>query len=66
MRVIVDREKCVAAGQCVIEADDVFDQSDEDGVVVLLQEHPPADRLEAVRRAAELCPSMAITVIEDE
>jgi ferredoxin len=66
MRVIVDREKCVAAGQCVIEAEDVFDQSDEDGVVVLLQEHPPADRLEAVRRAAELCPSMAITVIEDE
>jgi ferredoxin len=66
MRVIVDREKCVAAGQCVIEAEDVFDQSDEDGVVVLLQESPPADRLEAVRRAAELCPSMAITVTEDE
>jgi ferredoxin len=65
MRVIVDRDKCVASGQCVIEADDVFDQPEEDGVVVLLQEKPPDERREAVLRAAELCPSMAITVVED-
>ena len=64
MRVKVDTEKCVAAGQCVIEADDVFDQRDEDGVVVLLQENPPPDRWEAVRRAAELCPALAITLEE--
>jgi ferredoxin len=64
MRVIVDTEKCVAAGQCVIEADDIFDQDDDEGVVVLKEQHPPADRAEAVRRAASLCPAMAITVEE--
>jgi ferredoxin len=65
MRVIVDTEKCVAAGQCVIEAPEVFDQRDEDGVVILLNESPGEDQLEAVRRAAELCPALAIVVVED-
>ena len=62
MKVIVDTEKCVAAGQCVIEAEDVFDQREDDGVVILLQENPPAERAEAVRRAAELCPALAIMI----
>jgi ferredoxin len=65
MRIIVDTEKCVAAGQCVIEAPEVFDQRDEDGVVILLNESPAEDQLEAVRRAAELCPALAIVVVED-
>jgi len=65
MKITVDTEKCVAAGQCVIEAEDVFDQREDDGVVILLQESPPAERLEAVKRAAELCPALAITVEED-
>jgi len=62
MRVIVDQEQCVAAGQCVLEADDVFRQRDDDGVVELILENPPHDRLEAVKRAAELCPAMAIQI----
>ncbi|MBB5781319.1 ferredoxin [Nonomuraea jabiensis] len=31
MKIIVDQDKCVASGQCVMAADDVFDQRDEDG-----------------------------------
>ncbi|MFD9552356.1 ferredoxin [Nocardia salmonicida] len=64
MRIVVDEEKCVAAGQCVLEAEDLFDQRDEDGIVVVLDEEPSADRYEAARRARDLCPALAIMVEE--
>jgi ferredoxin len=64
MRVTVDPGKCVASGQCVLTADAVFDQREEDGVVVLLDPTPPSELAEDVRRAAALCPARAITVEE--
>jgi ferredoxin len=62
MRVLLDEEKCVGAGQCVLAADDVFDQRDEDGIAVLLDEHPDQGRRGAVETAAQLCPAQAIRV----
>jgi ferredoxin len=62
MKVTIDQDKCVASGQCVVAAADVFDQRDEDGIVVLLTPTPPAQRADDVRRAAALCPARAITV----
>ena len=59
MDVRIDQAGCVAAGQCVLAAPDVFDQREEDGVAVLLQE-PTADHEDAVREAALLCPAQAI------
>jgi ferredoxin len=32
MKVFVDQDTCVASGQCVLTAADVFDQRDEDGL----------------------------------
>lgn len=64
MRIEVDEDKCVGGGQCVLAAAEVFDQRDEDGVVVLLDKEPRADLHEAVREAAMLCPAAAIRVIE--
>ncbi|ELP65200.1 ferredoxin [Streptomyces turgidiscabies] len=64
MRVVVDEEKCVAAGQCVSAAMDVFDQRDEDGIVVVLNENPPAELAEDVRNAAAICPALAIRIEE--
>ena len=64
MKVVVDEEKCCAGGQCVLAAPDVFDQRDEDGVVVLLNANPPLELLEGVREAALICPAAAITVEE--
>ncbi|GAB3980313.1 ferredoxin [Actinoallomurus sp. NPDC050550] len=64
MKVIVDQDKCVASGQCVTSAPDVFDQRDEDGIVVLLAEEPPADLAADVRQAAAVCPALAIQVEE--
>lgn len=65
MKVRVDREKCVAAGQCVLAAAAVFDQDENDGVVILLNDDPGADQYDAVRLAAQMCPSSAIDVTED-
>ncbi|MFG7943453.1 ferredoxin [Streptomyces cacaoi] len=62
MRVTVDPDKCCGAGQCVLVAPEVFDQRGEDGIVVLLDAAPPADRHEAVREAAAICPAAAIEV----
>jgi len=42
----------------------VFDQRDEDGVVVLLNPNPTADQAEGARRAAAFCPAMAIQIEE--
>ncbi|MEV4112685.1 ferredoxin [Nonomuraea sp. NPDC049695] len=64
MKIIIEQDKCVASGQCVMAADDVFDQRDEDGIVVLLKEDPAPDRLEDVKQAALVCPALAITVEE--
>ena len=64
MKVHVDQEACVASGQCVMAAEDVFDQRDEDGVVVLLEPEPSPDRAADVRQAAAVCPALAITVEE--
>ena len=62
MKVVVDEGKCVAAGNCVAAAMDVFDQRDEDGIVVLLTEYPPAELAEEVRNAAAVCPALAIRI----
>ncbi|MER5195741.1 MULTISPECIES: ferredoxin [unclassified Streptomyces] len=64
MKVVVDEEKCVAAGQCVAAAMDVFDQREDDGIVVLLDESPPAELAEDVRNAAAVCPALAIRLEE--
>jgi ferredoxin len=64
MRVIVDTEKCIASGSCVMEDSAVFDQREEDGIVILLDPAPSPEHAEAVRRAAMLCPAVAITVQE--
>ena len=64
MKVVIDEDKCIAAGQCVTVAMQVFDQREEDGVVVLLTEHPPAELADDVRQAAALCPGLAIAIEE--
>ena len=64
MRITIDEDKCCAAGQCVLSAPEVFDQRDEDGIVVLLQEQPPESEHENTRNAAALCAAAAITVEE--
>jgi ferredoxin len=62
MKVTIDRDRCIGAGQCVLAAATVFDQSDSDGRVVLLNSDPSADLAPDVKMAAALCPALAISV----
>jgi ferredoxin len=62
MRITIEEDKCCGAGQCVLVAPEVFDQRDEDGVVVLLDAKPPAEQHAAAREAAAVCPAAAIEV----
>jgi ferredoxin len=62
MRITIDETRCIAAGQCVLNAPELFDQRDEDGIVVLLEGNPPEAEQPAARLAAQLCPAQVITL----
>ena len=64
MKITVDEPKCCGAGQCVLIAPEVFDQRDEDGIVVLLQSEPPEAEHVNAREAAQVCPAAAIHLEE--
>ena len=64
MRVAVDVGRCRGAGLCALTAPDVFDQDEEDGTVVVLDDEPPPELYQAVRMAAQLCPNAVIRLVE--
>jgi ferredoxin len=62
MRIKADTERCIGAGMCVLTTAEVFDQSEDDGTVLVLQPEPSADQEAAVRRAVQVCPSGALSI----
>ncbi|HET6509962.1 MAG TPA: ferredoxin [Baekduia sp.] len=64
MKIVVDRERCVAGGECVLACGEVFAQ-DDDGIVVVVDEHPPEELREAVEEAIEACPAAIIEAVDD-
>lgn len=65
IRVEVTESRCVAGGQCVVAAPEVFDQRDEDGVVIVLRSTLSEDQLAEAKRAERVCPASAIRVFSD-
>ncbi|NUS12574.1 MAG: ferredoxin [Streptomyces sp.] len=63
MKVKLDADKCVASGQCVLAAMDVFDQ-DDDGIAILLEDRPAPELLDDVEEAIAVCPAAAIRLVE--
>jgi ferredoxin len=43
----------------------VFDQDEDDGIVVLLDEHPGPELYDNVSHAARTCPGQAIRLVSD-
>lgn len=62
IRVLVDRNACVSAGQCTRVAPEVFDQDDVDSLVVVRQEYPGNELAPRVEEAVRLCPARAIVI----
>jgi ferredoxin len=63
MKIEADRDVCIGAGMCVMNAEEVFDQGD-DGIVVVLSAEVPPGYAEAVARAVAQCPSGALRRID--
>ncbi|MFG2223148.1 ferredoxin [Streptomyces sp. NPDC050161] len=63
MRITIDKDVCIGAGQCALTAPGVFTQ-DDDGFSALLpgREDGAGDPL--LREAARACPVQAIEVAE--
>jgi len=55
-------DECIACGLCVDTCPDVFEMGDEYAEVIV--DEVPAEAEEAVRQAAEDCPSEAIVIEE--
>ena len=62
IKVRIDQEKCIGAGHCVRAAADVFDQREDDGIVVLLLAETPDARATDLQKAERLCPAQAIRI----
>ncbi|EHR63574.1 ferredoxin [Saccharomonospora cyanea] len=65
MRIVADTERCVGAGQCVLSEPAVFDQREDDGTVVVLVDRPDGEELDNTRQAVEICPSQALSLVEE-
>ncbi|MCU1687956.1 MAG: hypothetical protein JWQ81_8695 [Amycolatopsis sp.] len=63
VRISIDTDRCIGAGQCVLSSPEVFDQ-DEHGFVVVIADHPAGPLAESARLAGRICPSQTITVHE--
>ena len=64
MKIIADTGKCVGAGQCVLTEPALFDQSENDGMIIVLNERPEGELVEKAREAAHVCPSQALSLEE--
>ena len=63
MRITADRDVCIGAGMCVMNAEEVFDQGD-DGIVVVLEVEVPPEHADAAARAVAACPSGALRRVD--
>ena len=65
MKIAADRDVCIGSGNCVLTAPQVFDQDDDEGLVVVLttSDVDPADA-DAIRDAVAHCPSGALRLVD--
>ncbi|HSA49308.1 MAG TPA: ferredoxin [Yinghuangia sp.] len=62
-RVIVDRDRCIGSGMCLIYAPGTFTHDDEAKAVLLDHAADPPDD---VRTAVEGCPTGALALVADD
>jgi ferredoxin len=62
LEIRIDRERCMASGNCVLWAPDVFDQDDEALAIVIDPDGAPE---EEILTAARNCPTRSIAVVRE-
>ncbi len=65
MRIRVDKDLCIGCEACIDICPEVFEMQD-DIASAKIEDEIPEDLDDAVREAAEACPSQAIEIEEDE
>jgi ferredoxin len=65
MKVTAHREVCIGSGNCVFSAPAVFDQDDDEGLVVVLAAEVDPRDAGPVRDAVARCPSGALRILAD-
>lgn len=63
MRIQIDRDLCIGFGNCVQTAPGVFELDDEEISVV---KDPGGADMSAIRDAVRLCPTAAITIVDED
>jgi ferredoxin len=66
MKVIGDLDTCIGAGDCVLIAPDIFEQSGDDGLVRLRLDPIDSDDLRLAREAVDHCPSGALSICGED
>jgi ferredoxin len=64
MNISVDKEKCISTGNCVLAAAELFDQNEDDGTIIVLNDTPAPELQESARHAAATCPALVIQIRE--
>ena len=65
MSIVVDRERCVGSGQCVMRMPDVFTSDDDEGLVELIDATGAGHDAADLQDVAYSCPAQAIVVDAD-
>jgi ferredoxin len=64
MRVAADRDVCIGSGNCVLTAPTVFDQDEDEGLVVVLATDVEPRDVDDAREAVARCPSGALRLVD--
>ncbi len=64
MRIGIDLDACILAGECIYNHPALFAWNDEDQPVAVVPGELTADQVAAVEQAISICPSGAIALIE--
>ena len=65
MRVAADRDVCIGSGNCVFTAPAVFDQDEDEGLVIVLATDVDPRDMDDARDAVARCPSGALRLVNE-
>ena len=65
MNVVGDRDVCVGSGTCAMVSPELFSQDEVDGRFIVLKQPADAQSEEAARMAVQLCPTGALSLVDE-